>query len=38
MPYRISKKTYDARGGLRNPDLFRVYRNGRWVYYAGAAA
>lgn len=30
---RITKKKYDAWGGMRNYLLYRVERNGRWYYY-----
>ena len=33
---RITKKEWVALGGLRNSDLYRVQRNGRWCYYSGA--
>ncbi|QIG76917.1 hypothetical protein EVC30_088 [Rhizobium phage RHph_Y1_11] len=33
---RISKKEWVALGGLKNTDLYRVQKNGRWVYYKGA--
>lgn len=34
---RMTKQHWYASGGLRNTDLFRVQRNGRWHYYRGAA-
>ncbi len=33
---KITKREWQALGGLRNSDLYRVQRNGRWHYYAGA--
>jgi hypothetical protein len=36
MGERISKKEWTGLGGLKNSDLYRVQRNGRWFYYRGA--
>lgn len=36
MKTRITKAEWTRLGGLRNTDLFRVQKNGRWVYYKGA--
>jgi len=33
---RITKAEWQALGGLRNSDLFRQQRNGKWFYYKGA--
>lgn len=33
---RITKAEWQALGGLRNSNLYRVQRNGRWYYYKGA--
>lgn len=30
---RVTKKEWDARGGLRNSACYRIERNGRWYYY-----
>lgn len=30
---RISKKLWQALGGLSNPDLFRIQKRGVWQYY-----
>lgn len=35
---RITKREWAALGGLRNPDLARVMRGGRWYYYKGVKA
>lgn len=33
--HQISKREFDARGGLANPKLFRkAAKNGTWRYYA----
>lgn len=31
---RITKKEFMDRGGLRNPNLYRQWRGGRWRYLA----
>lgn len=33
MKQRITKREFYASGGFSNPDLYRVQRSGRWVYY-----
>lgn len=30
---KISKREWEARGGLTNPDLYRKERRGTWEYY-----
>lgn len=35
-PRKITKARWQALGGFRNSNLFRVMRNGRWHYYEGA--
>jgi len=36
-PYKITKKEWIGRGGLKNSDLFRKQgKNGKWTYWAGA--
>lgn len=30
---RISKRTFQAEGGLANPRLFRRMRSGAWTYW-----
>lgn len=35
---RITKKEWDALGGLKNSDLARVMHGGRWYYYKGATS
>lgn len=32
----ISKREWERLGGLKNTDLYRIERNNRWHYYAGA--
>jgi hypothetical protein len=32
---QISKTEWERLGGLRNPDLCRIMRGGRWRYYKG---
>ncbi len=39
MPYEISKREWERRGGLRNSDLFRRQSaDGKWHYFAGATS
>jgi hypothetical protein len=36
---RITKREYDAFGGMRNPRLYRrQHRSGRWQHYAAEGA
>ena len=36
MCRRISKAEWETKGGLRNSNLYRVQKGGRWYYYEGA--
>lgn len=31
--HRITKSTWKSRGGLTSPNVARIMRSGRWVYY-----
>jgi hypothetical protein len=35
---RITKAEWTALGGLRNSNLARIERGGRWVYYKGVTS